>query len=267
MPEGERENGLERLERKLGFAFRNRALLETALTHSSWTNEHGRGDHNERLEFLGDAVLELNISRGLYERFPTEREGSLTRLRARMVSEAMLAELAWGLDLGEFLLMGRGEEAQGGRTRPALLADAVEALLGAAFLDGGHAEAAGLVDRLYEGRWPVPERARKDCKTLLQEWTQARFRALPVYVPLPGSGPEHARVFRVRLDLPDGLSFHAEGSNMKRAEQNAARQALERCAARGSTRKTPALARAPEGEPLARNAAGPEAENFLPLPP
>ena len=139
------------------------------------------------------------------------------------------AELARGLNLGHYLHLGRGEEAQGGRERPALLADAMEAVLGAVYLDGGHDEAARLVTRLYEGQWPDPASARKgkDYKTRLQEVTQARFRALPVYVPLASSGPEHAKVFEVRLELPDGRSFPASGGSLKRAEQEAARKALE----------------------------------------
>lgn len=217
------------LEAHLRYAFRDKSLLAAALTHSSWANENGCDQHNERLEFLGDAVLEVHISRGLYERFPSEREGGMTSLRSRLVSEGKLAELARSMELGQYLRLGKGEEAQGGRERAALLADALEAVLGAVYLDGGHDEAARLVARLYEGQWPDSASARKgkDYKTRLQEVTQARFRALPAYVPLASSGPEHARVFEVRLELPDGRSFLASGGSLKRAEQEAARQALE----------------------------------------
>lgn len=217
------------LEERLGYRFHDAGLLAQALTHSSWTNEHETEPHNERLEFLGDAVLEVNISLGLYLRFPHEREGGMTRLRSRLVGEGKLAELARNLGIGECLRMGKGEEAQGGRKRPALLADAMEAVLGAVYLDGGHEEAARLIGRLYEGQWPAPESVRKgkDCKTRLQEITQARFRALPVYIPLGSGGPEHARVFEVRLELPEGRSFTARGGSQKRAEQEAARLALD----------------------------------------
>lgn len=217
------------LETRLHYSFRDKSLLSAALIHSSWANENNCDIHNERLEFLGDAVLEVNVSQGLYERFPNEREGGMTRMRSRLVSEGKLAELARALNLGEYLHLGRGEEAQGGRERAALLADAMEAVLGAVYLDGGHDEAARLVARLYEGQWPDPESARKgkDYKTRLQEVTQAKFRALPVYVPLASSGPEHAKVFEVRLELPDGGAFSASGGSLKRAEQEAARQALE----------------------------------------
>ena len=218
---------LSELEARLRYRFRDISLLATALTHSSWANEHNTV-HNERLEFLGDAVLEVNVSHEIYKRFPKEREGGMTRLRSRLVSEGKLAELARGLGLGEMLFMGRGEEAQGGRERPALIADAMEAVLGAVYLDGGHEEASALIHRLYAGKWPDPEsdRKSKDYKTRLQEATQARLHSLPVYLPLSSTGPEHAKTFRVQLELSDGRCFVAEGGSLKRAEQEAARLAL-----------------------------------------
>ena len=218
---------LAELEERLRYRFHDVSLLATALTHSSWANEHGTV-HNERLEFLGDAVLEVNISHEIYKRFPQEREGGMTRLRSRLVSEGKLAELARSLRLGEMLFMGRGEESQGGRERPALIADAMEAVLGAVYLDGGHEEASALIHRLYADRWPEPEtdKKNKDYKTRLQEATQAVLHSLPVYVPLSSSGPEHAKVFRVQLELSDGRCFVAEGGSLKRAEQEAARLAL-----------------------------------------
>lgn len=221
-------DSLSTLEQALGYRFCDISILELALTHSSWSNEHGTSEHNERLEFLGDAVLEVNISRGLFERFPHEREGGLTRLRARLVSEGKLADLARGMALGTWIRLGRGEESQGGRTRSSLLADTLESVLGAVYLDGGHDKAAQLVARLYEGQWPAPETLHKgkDYKTHLQEVTQAACKALPVYVPLSTTGPEHSREFEVRLDLPNGQQFTARGPSLKRAEQEAARMAL-----------------------------------------
>lgn len=218
---------LSALEARLGYRFHDISLLATALTHSSWANEHNTV-HNERLEFLGDAVLEVNVSHEIYKRFPKEREGGMTRLRSRLVSEGKLAELARGLGLGEMLFMGRGEEAQGGRERPALIADAMEAVLGAVYLDGGHEEASALIHRLYAGKWPDPEsdRKSKDYKTRLQEATQAQLHSLPVYMPLSSTGPEHAKTFRVQLELSDGRCFVAEGGSLKRAEQEAAHLAL-----------------------------------------
>ena len=152
----------------------------------------------------------------------------MTRLRSRLVSEGKLAELARSLRLGEMLFRGRGEEAQGGRERPALIADAMEAVLGAVYLDGGHKEASALINRLYADRWPAPgtDRKSKDYKTRLQEVTQAMLHSLPVYMPLSSSGPEHAKTFRVQLELSDGRCFIAEGGSLKRAEQEAARLAL-----------------------------------------
>lgn len=219
---------LSELEGRLQYRFHDISLLATALTHSSWANEHNTV-HNERLEFLGDAVLEVNVSYEIYKRFPQEREGGMTRLRSRLVSEGKLAELARSLHLGEMLFMGRGEEAQGGRERPALIADAMEAVLGAVYLDGGHEEASALIHRLYADRWPEPgtDRKSKDYKTRLQEATQSQLHSLPVYMPLSSSGPEHAKTFRVQLELSDGRSFVAEGGSLKRAEQEAARLALE----------------------------------------
>lgn len=220
---------LDALETRLAYHFSDRTLLETALTHSSWANERKNAVHNERLEFLGDAVLEICVSETLYARYPMEREGSLTRLRSRLVGEEKLAELAKKLGLGDCLRMGRGEEAQGGRERPALLADAMEAVLGAAYLDGGQHIAAALVARLYEGQWPDPETTRKgkDFKTRLQEVTQAKFHALPTYLPKGSSGPEHALIFEVELRLPDGFTLLAKGPSLKRAEQEAAACALK----------------------------------------
>ncbi len=219
---------LAALEARLGYRFSDRTLLETALTHSSWTNERKNAVHNERLEFLGDAVLEICVSEKLYTRYPQEREGSLTRLRARLVGEEKLAELAHKLGMGECLRLGKGEEAQGGRERPALLADAMEAVIGAAYLDGGQNSAANLVAKLYEGQWPAPETTHKDkdAKTRLQEATQAKFHALPSYVPKGSKGPEHALIFEVELCLPNGYSLTAKGPSLKRAEQEAAAAAL-----------------------------------------
>lgn len=219
---------LRTLEQKIQYRFNDITLLITALTHSSWTNQH-RSSHNERLEFLGDAVLELGVSLVLYKRFPKEREGVLTRHRSRLVNESMLASLARSIGLGECLLMDKGEEAQGGRERNALLADAMEAVLGAVYLDGGHHAAFQLVDRIYEGRWDeaAVDRKVKDYKTRLQETTQAQLRSLPVYTHLSSSGPEHARVFEVCVELSNGRSFIATGGSLKRAEQEAAKLALD----------------------------------------
>ena len=208
-------NSLEDLEKGLGYRFADTNVLLTALTHSSWANEHG-GTHNERLEFLGDAV------------HPEAREGELTRMRSALVNESTLADVARALRLDERLRLARGEENQGGRQRDALLSDAMEAVLGGVYLDGGFQEALKVVDRLYAPLWPTaPGRIkRKDFKTRLQEVTQRISRGLPVYMQEDASGPEHARIFSVRVELPDGRVFRAAGAGLKRAEQEAARTAL-----------------------------------------
>ena len=217
------------LEELIGYVFVRPEILDLALTHSSRANESGCGGvHNERLEFLGDAVLELCVSWELFRRFPDAREGDLTRLRARLVSSASLAGLARGLGLDRLLRLGRGEEMQGGRQRDSVLSDAFEAVLAAVYADGGFDAAQRVVARIFSSHWPREARIlpRKDCKTLLQEMAQARFKALPVYGRTDCRGPKHARIFEVVLFLPDGREFSATGPSWKKAEQNAARKAL-----------------------------------------
>lgn len=219
-------------ETMLGYTFNNPDLLSVALTHSSWVNEHGGGaSHNERLEFLGDAVLELCVSSELFLRFPLAREGVLTRMRSRLVSAQFLAGLARELGLDRSLRLGRGEESQGGRQRDALLSDALEAVLGAVYQDGGHDAARRVVGHIFRRCWPcvAESPSGKDFKTRLQETTQRLHKDRPVYVLIGSSGPEHAKCFNVRLDLPGGPSFTASGPSLKRAEQEAARAALEFC--------------------------------------
>jgi ribonuclease-3 len=227
------------LQEVISHRFSQVKLLETALTHSSFANEHEDAQQdNERLEFLGDAVLELGVSEMLYERNPGAPEGELTRMRARLVSEPALAALARELGLDELLRLGRGEELQGGRTRDALLADAFEAVLGAVFLDGGFAAARAVLRGIYSQRLPAPDETRrvKDAKSRLQELTQKDFRERPAYALLGGSGPDHAKVFEVELTLPDGRRLRASGPTVKKAEQDAAARALELLQAPGVSR-------------------------------
>lgn len=222
-------------EQQLDYVFKNKTLLEEALTHSSCVNEDsGRrvGRHNERLEFLGDAVLELCVSDALFARFPNAREGELTRMRAGLVNTRVLAEMAKSLRLDSNLRLGRGEEAQGGRSRAPLLADLFEAVLGAIYLDGGQSAAERVVRRLFDSRWPTASltQRRKDYKTQLQEATQrleGPQRGLPLYIPDGCEGPEHARIFAVIVGLPDGQKARATGVSRRSAEQEAARLALE----------------------------------------
>lgn len=205
-------------------------LLELALTHSSWANEHGLGqEHNERQEFLGDAVLELCVSWELFSRFPEAREGDLTRMRARLVSTAGLAGLARELGLDRHLRLGRGEESQGGRSRDTVLSDVLEAVVASVYEDGGFAAASDVVRHIFRSRWPetVDAAPRKDYKTRLQEAMQHAFRERPLYALTGSEGPEHAKIFHVLLTLPDGRQYRAQGPSLKRAEQEAARMALE----------------------------------------
>lgn len=218
------------LEQSLGHKFGNGDLLTTALTHSSWANEAGcPGAHNERLEFLGDAVLELCISSELFARFPDAREGELTRMRARLVSTVSLANLAGELGIDRALLLGRGEESQGGRQRENILADAVEAVLAAIYEDGGFEAAQRAVGRIFASHWPeaLKKTQTNNAKSQLQELTQRLFKACPVYALVGASGPEHAKIFEICLTLPDGREFFARNTSCKKAEQDAAAHALQ----------------------------------------
>ncbi len=218
------------LQRIIGYRFSDESLLRTAMTHSSYANEQGgRAEHNERLEFLGDAALELTVSAELFARFPGAREGDLTRMRAKIVSQPSLASLALACKVDVCLLLGKGEECQGGRDRPALLSDAFEALLGAVFLDGGFGAVQSVVRTILNDKWPDQDECTqsKDCKSLLQELIQRRYKERPVYSLIGSSGPEHAKIFTVQVTLPDSLVFMSDGPSLKRAEQLVACQALE----------------------------------------
>ena len=210
---------------RLGYEPHDLALFRAALTHRS-----APGENNERLEFLGDAVLNLLIAHRLYDAFPRATEGELSRLRARLVSREPLAEIAFSLGLGETLQLGSGELRSGGFRRQSIVADALEALCGAVFLDGGLAAVEPLVTRLFAGRiaaLPDPE-SLKDAKTRLQEYLQSRSLTLPRYAVLGVEGEDHAQTFRVSCEVP-GLALRVEGggSSRRRAEQQAAARMLE----------------------------------------
>lgn len=222
------EDALKTLQESISYHFGQVKLLAMALTHSSFANEQGC-DHNERLEFLGDAVLELAVSEELFNRFPNAPEGALTKLRAKLVSMPSLADMAKALELESYVFLGKGEESQGGRERDSLLSDAFEALLGAVFLDGGYESAKQVVLTLFTKRWPqeVEPPKTRDFKSRLQELTQRDHKSRPIYRLLGSTGPEHEKLFEVEICLPDGRTVLARGSSMKKAEQAAARQALE----------------------------------------
>jgi ribonuclease-3 len=218
------------LEARLGYTFRNAALCETAMTHTSWLNEAGQPNRsdNERLEFLGDAVLDLVVSDLLMRRFPDRREGDLSRSRAALVSETGLAHVAAALDVGRFILLGKGEERTGGRSRPSILANALEALMGAIYIDAGFDVAAAVSGRLFEGRMEdVDAHARLDYKSRLQERAQALWQMAPVYEVVAEGGPDHDKRFEVALSLGGRPYGRAVGRSKKEAEQGAAAAALE----------------------------------------
>lgn len=223
---------LKDLEKQLGFKFREREHLKRALTHRSYANESRlpATDHNERYEFLGDAVLELSISQLLMEQFPNHTEGELSKLRASVVNEVQLAELARGLHLGEFLYLGKGEEQTGGREKASLLADAFEAILGAMYQDRGWEKTFVVVHRIYTPVFRAVGAGDyiKDFKTQLQEESQSRFHAIPRYRLVNESGPDHQKVFEINLFIGEELYGVGTGLSKKAAEQEAAKEALEK---------------------------------------
>jgi ribonuclease III len=223
-----RETEIVTLQDHIHYKFGQVKLLVQALTHSSYANERPGMENNERLEFLGDAVLDLYVSLELYASFPEANEGQLTRLRARLVSEPTLADIGRRIGLNRCLLLGKGEETQGGRERDALLADGLEALIAAIYIDGGFEAGRELIRRLFQGIWPMEIEipVHKDWKTKLQELTQKLFQDRPVYSLVESAGPEHAKTYRVRVEIR-GQAVTAEASSMKKAEQLAARKALD----------------------------------------
>jgi ribonuclease-3 len=220
------------LEIAIGYRFTDRRLLYQALTHRSYVNETADKSvkDNERLEFFGDAVIDFYLSDQLYKRFPESREGELTRIRASLVDEESLAQLAGRLDLGRFLKLGRGEEKCGGRGKKSILADAYEALLAAVYLDGGAVAVQSLVEAQFT---PLMERHAggalpRDYKTEFQELTQALRGETPRYMLKDASGPDHDRVFKVEA-LVGGERFgEGGGRSKKEAEQAAAREGIAR---------------------------------------
>lgn len=213
-------NDLSNLEATLNYRFRNRQHLITALTHPSMG-----GRHNQRMEFLGDAVLEMCVSEKIYEMHPEMQEGAMTRLRQKLVREGKLAEAARGMKLGEYLLMDRGCAAGGGRENPSVLCDAFEAVLAAVYLDGGMEPARKMVMRFIGD---CTEKDEMDAKSALQEYLQGRKRPLPDYLVVGEEGLPHERVFTVSVRLEGNEIATGTGTSKKRAEQNAAMAALEK---------------------------------------
>ncbi len=218
---------MESLESKLGYTFHDRKLLENALTHSSYANENRGGlSSNERLEFLGDSILGMVTADYLYKKHPDLPEGDLTRTRAALVCEESLVEVADQLGLGAYLKLGRGEEAGGGRQRPSIRADAVEAVLAAVYLDGGLPEARKIVQRFILDK-EAEKAASRDYKTALQEFVQRESGQVLTYRPVGESGPDHAKVFTVSVELNGREIGRGSGHSKKEAEQMAAKAAME----------------------------------------
>ncbi len=219
---------LDAFEQRLGYRFERRELLERALTHRSYANERGLDADYERLEFLGDAVLGLATAERLFAERPRRSEGELTRRLGHLVSSRVLARRAAELGVGEALRLGVGEERSGGRTKASLLADALEAVLGAVFLDGGYEAARTVADRLVEAAVEAGEGgAARDSKTRLQELLQGRGLGRPDYREVGTAGPDHDKRFRIDCWLGDRLLGSGEGRSKKLAEQAAATAALE----------------------------------------
>ena len=221
---------MKELEKKLNYTFKNSELLKNALTHSSYANENrAEGiSSNERLEFLGDSVLGFVTAKHLYSMQPTLSEGKMTRLRAELVCEQSLHGVALDLDLGRYLRMGHGEEKNGGRTRPSILADAVEAVIAAMFLDGGIAAPESFIERMILSPESIEAHHAADYKTELQELIQQQNGQVLTYAPTGESGPDHAKVFSASVSLNGEVIGEGSGRTKKEAEQAAACQALKK---------------------------------------
>ncbi len=220
---------LSDLEKAIGYRFKNISLLQNALTHSSYANERWRDSlmSNERLEFLGDSILGMTVAGYLYRHFPDRPEGELTRMRADMVCETTLAGVADKIGLGRHLLLGHGEEQGGGRERPSILADAVESVIAACYLDGGLEPAAKFISTFILCDVPVKKLHNVDYKTDLQELVQKKKDQTLVYTLVGSSGPDHDKQFQVQVSLNGQVIGQGTGRSKKRAEQDAARVGIE----------------------------------------
>ena len=218
------------LEAAIGYQFKNVSLLQNALAHSSYANEryHNSLMSNERLEFLGDSILGMVVAAYLYQTFPDRPEGELTRMRADMVCEHTLAEVANKIGLGEHLMLGHGEERLGGRSRESILADATESVIAACFLDGGLEAAAQFVQKYILVEVPVTRLNNMDYKTALQELVQQKKNQVLSYALVGQSGPDHDKQFDVAVSLNGSVVGTGSGRSKKRAEQMAAKSAMEK---------------------------------------
>jgi len=219
------DDQLDLLRRRLGYYFKDPALLRRAITHVSH-DRHKRGDHNEVLEFLGDAVLDLAVSDLLMQHNPDKTEGDLSRMRAALVNSAVLAEKAVELNLGALLRLGKGEELSDGRSKPSILAGAFEAILGAVYRDGGYEAARGVVERFFLQEVTAKQLGQQDYKTRLQEISQMLFHAPPSYRIVAEAGPDHEKMFVTEITVGGQVLGRGEGRSKKISEQEAAKLAL-----------------------------------------
>jgi ribonuclease-3 len=213
------------LQDELGYTFKDSFLLLRCLTHVSYGG-HKSGGHNEVLEFLGDAVLDLVISDLLFQRFPDKNEGDLSRMRAGLVNSAALAKKASSLKLGNLLRLGKGEERSGGRSKPSILAGAFEALVGGIYRDGGYPAAVEVIERHFAAEIGAKELGQQDYKTRLQEISQLLFRAPPTYQLTAQTGPDHDKRFITEISVGGKTLGHGEGKSKKQSEQAAAEHAI-----------------------------------------
>jgi ribonuclease-3 len=221
---------LSDMQHRISHWFKDQELLERALTHKSFANENRVPAHNERLEFLGDAVLGLVISEYLMKNCPDSNEGDLSRLRAAVVSEPALASIAREIGLGNYLLLGKGEEQTGGRDKDSLLANCLEALIASIYLDAGNAAVEAFVIRFFDEmiKKTCTSRGTLDYKTEFQELCQERLKQLPEYRVVSETGPDHQKKFAVELSAKGEVYGHGIGKSKKEAEQRAAKEALEK---------------------------------------
>lgn len=212
------------IETVIGYKFKNKKLLKEALTHKSHAMEHGLKTHNERLEFLGDSILGLIVSYYLFDKYPKENEGYLSKIKSYAVSRTSLTVWAKEINLGEYLHLGIGEEQNGGKKRSSILSNAIEAVIGAVYIDGGINPAADFVTNWLERQ--SFENDHRDYKSELQEIIQKRFKTPPDYEVLSAEGPEHAKIFTVKVKLKKKVLGIGTGKNKKEAQQEAAKSAF-----------------------------------------
>lgn len=227
-----REDIINNLENKIGVKFNNKKLIQRAITHKSFSNEKSQYNlrNNERLEFLGDSVLSIIISTYIFDNFPDYPEGELAKMRSVIVSEPLLAIKSRELDLGKYLLLGKGEEQTGGRDRDSILADTMEALIAAIYLDRGFEFTSKYVTNLFKKIIKEVEKGNyiQDYKTMLQEIIQQNSIKQPIYMVVDEKGPDHNKEFKIEVKHNEGLLGTGIGKSKKEAEQNAARIALEK---------------------------------------